>query len=62
MPLADLKSYIAAQDRVDKTYRDAKKWNKMSLVNISRSGRFSSDRAVLEYAKDIWHVEPVKFG
>ena len=62
MLLADLRSYSEAQDRVDATYRDAKKWNAMSLVNIARSGRFSSDRAVLEYAKDIWHVEPVKFG
>ena len=62
MLLADLKSYIAAQERVDATYRDAKKWNRMSLVNIARSGRFSSDRAVLEYANDIWHVEPVKFN
>ena len=61
MLLADLKSYSDAQDRVDATYRDAKKWNSMSLVNIARSGRFSSDRAVMEYAKDIWHVEPVKF-
>ena len=62
MLLGDLKSYIAAQDRVDATYRDAKKWNNMSLVNIARSGRFSSDRAILEYAKDIWGVEPVKFN
>ena len=62
MLLADLKSYMAAQDRVDAAYRNAKKWNQMSLVNIARSGRFSSDRAVLEYAKDIWHVEPVKFS
>ena len=61
MLLADLESYIAAQDRVDRTYRDQKKWNKMSLVNIARSGRFSSDRAILEYAKDIWHISPVKF-
>jgi starch phosphorylase len=62
MLLADLKSYCEAQDRVDRTYRDAKKWNAMSLVNIARSGRFSSDRAILEYAKDIWHIEPVKFA
>ena len=34
----------------------------MSLVNIARSGRFSSDRAVMEYARDIWHVSPVKLG
>ena len=62
MLLADLKDYCRAQDLVDRTYRDAKKWNRMSLVNIARSGRFSSDRAVMEYAKDIWHVEPVTFA
>jgi starch phosphorylase len=61
MLLADLESYIAAQDRVDETYRNQKKWNRMSLVNIARSGRCSSDRAVMEYAKDIWNVTPVKF-
>ncbi len=60
MLLADLEDYCRAQDRVDATYRSAKAWNRMSLVNIARSGRFSSDRAVLEYAKNIWHVEPVK--
>ena len=62
MLLADLRSYCEAQDRVDATYRDEKKWNTMSLVNIARSGRFSSDRAVSEYANDIWHVNPVNFG
>ncbi len=62
MLLADLRSYIAAQDRVDATYRNAKKWNTMSLVNIARSGRFSSDRAILEYAEDIWRIKPVKFN
>ncbi len=62
MLLADLKSYIAAQERVDETYRNAKKWNTMSLVNIARSGRFSSDRAILEYADDIWNIKPVKFN
>ena len=60
MLLADLKDYCRAQDLVDATYRNRKKWNKMSLVNIAKSGRFSSDRAVMEYARDIWHVEPVK--
>ena len=62
MLLADLNSYIEAQDRVDATYRNAKKWNTMSLINIARSGRFSSDRAILEYAKDIWHISPVSFN
>jgi starch phosphorylase len=61
MLLADLRSYCDAQDRVDATYRDPARWNRMSLVNIARSGRFSSDRAVAEYARDIWHVDPVQF-
>ena len=60
MLLADLKDYCAAQDRVDATYRDSAKWNAMSLVNIARSGRFSSDRAVLEYAKNIWNLKQMK--
>ena len=62
MLLADLHSYCEAQDRVDATYRDTRKWNTMSLVNIARSGRFSSDRAVMEYARDIWNVKPVDFA
>jgi len=61
MLLADLRSYSDAQDRVDAAYRDSGRWNRMSLINIARSGRFSSDRAVAEYARDIWHVEPVSF-
>ena len=61
MLLADLRSYSDAQSRVDATYRDAEKWNRMSLVNIARSGQFSSDRAVKEYCDDIWHIKPVKF-
>ena len=61
MLLADLRSYSDAQDRIDATYRDAQKWNRMSLVNVARSGRFSSDRAVQEYCRDIWHIQPVKF-
>ena len=62
MLLADLRSYSDTQDRVDETYRDCDRWNRMSLVNIARSGLFSSDRAVAEYARNIWHVAPVMFG
>ena len=62
MLLADLRAYCEAQDRVDAAYRDRMRWNRMSLVNIARSGLFSSDRAVSEYARDIWHVSPVTFG
>ena len=61
MLLADLRSYSDAQDRVDATYRNTDRWNRMSLTNIARSGRFSSDRAVAEYARDIWHVKGVSF-
>lgn len=61
MLLADLRSYSDAQDRIDAAYRDARKWNRMSLVNIARSGRFSSDRAVQEYCDEIWHVKPIVF-
>ena len=53
---------MTAQAKVDRAYRDAAAWNRMSLVNIARSGRFSSDRAILEYARDIWHVQPVDFN
>ncbi|MBO7721945.1 MAG: glycogen/starch/alpha-glucan phosphorylase [Kiritimatiellae bacterium] len=62
MLLADLRSYCDAQDRVDAAYRDARRWNRMSLINIARSGRFSSDRAVTEYGENIWHVKPVEFS
>ncbi|MBO5751646.1 MAG: glycogen/starch/alpha-glucan phosphorylase, partial [Kiritimatiellae bacterium] len=62
MLLADLRAYIEAQDRIDATYRNQTQWNKMSLMNIARSGKFSSDRAVMEYARDIWHISPVRFN
>ena len=62
MLLADLRSYCEAQDRVDATYRNASKWNRMSIFNIARSGRFSSDRAVQEYCDKIWHIKPIRFS
>jgi starch phosphorylase len=62
MLIADLRSYADTQARVDAVYREPAKWNRMSLVNIARSGLFSSDRAVAEYARNIWNVAPVMFG
>lgn len=59
MLLADFRDYCDKQDKVDAAYRDPRRWNRMSLVNIAKSGYFSSDRAVMEYARDIWHVQPV---
>ena len=57
MTLADFESYKAAQDRVSETYCDAYKFGNMSLVNIAKAGIFSSDRAVAEYAKNIWYMK-----
>ncbi|HMK56593.1 MAG TPA: glycogen/starch/alpha-glucan phosphorylase [Dissulfurispiraceae bacterium] len=58
--LADYASYIDCQQRVGKAYADREKWTKMAILNVARSGKFSSDRAIKEYADDIWHIEPIK--
>jgi len=55
--LADYQSYIDCQRRVSETYSDQKKWLKMALKNIAFSGKFSSDRTIREYAKEIWDAE-----
>jgi len=57
MTLADFRSYCDAQDSVSQTYKDKVKFGNMSLVNIAKAGVFSSDRAVNEYAKNIWHCK-----
>ena len=56
---ADYQSYIDAQDEVEHSWRDTDLWSRMSILNVARMGRFSSDRAVLEYCKDIWHISPL---
>ena len=57
--LADFASYLECQDRVAQAYRDAEGWTRKSILNVARMGKFSSDRAIREYCRDIWHVEPV---
>jgi starch phosphorylase len=59
MLMADFAPYVECQERVDKTYRNQEMWTKMSILNVARMGRFSSDRSVRDYAEKIWHVEPV---
>lgn len=59
MLMADYQSYIVCQDEVDKVYRDPSKWTKMSILNVARSGKFSCDRTVGQYCRDIWQVKPV---
>ena len=56
MLLADYASYVAAQHRVDALYRNAERWARCAIVNVAAMGGFSSDRAVAEYARDIWRV------
>jgi starch phosphorylase len=60
MVLADFRSYSDAHLRVDAAYRDPAKWAKMAILNTARLGKFSSDRTIREYAKDIWNIKPVK--
>lgn len=55
--LKDFTAYAEAKEKIDLLYRDRPRWNKMSLLNIANSGRFSSDYTVLRYAEDIWDVE-----
>lgn len=50
----DFYSYIDAQNKVDETYRDYKKWTKMAIIGIAKSGKFSSDRTIAEYCRQIW--------
>ena len=57
MTIADFRDYARAQRLVSETYRDTKKFTNMSLVNIAKAGIFSSDRAVEEYAKQIWYLK-----
>ena len=56
--LADYQSYVDCQDHAEAMFLDQEKWSKMSIYNAARMGRFSSDRAVEEYCKNIWHVSP----
>eukprot|EP00899_Mesostigma_viride_P029454 jgi/Mesvir1/9694/Mv12172-RA.1 len=56
----DFPSYLDAQARVDATYTDKTKWTRMSILSTAGSGKFSSDRTIREYAKDIWGVEPAR--
>ena len=58
MHLADLASYAATQSRVSDLYADRDGWSRKAILNVARSGKFSSDRTIREYAADIWGAEP----
>ncbi len=60
MVLADFADYRNAQKKLDTLWADKENWSRMSLMNIAGAGRFAADRAINDYARDIWHTTPVK--
>jgi starch phosphorylase len=59
MTIADFRSYIEAQKQVELAYNDKKRWTKMSILNCASSGKFSTDRTISDYNRDIWKLETV---
>jgi len=60
MIMADFDSYIDCQNKIERIYQDDKeRWTKMSILNVANMGKFSSDRAIQEYADEIWNVKPI---
>lgn len=60
MTVADAPAYFAAQGDVEQAYRDRDRWIRMSVVNTACAGRFSTDRTIHDYNRDIWHLEPTR--
>ena len=58
--LADFAAYCKAQEKVSEAFTDKPRWGKMAVLNTARVGKFSSDRTIAEYAKDIWKLKPVR--
>ena len=58
--LADFRAYSDIQKKVDEAYRDKPRWAKMAILNTARVGKFSSDRTIHEYAREIWHLPQVR--
>lgn len=58
MHLADLESYLKANQRLGKLYANSEAWTRTAILNVAASGRFSSDRTIAEYANEIWNVKP----
>ena len=56
--LDEFAAYVAKQDEIAKVYEDPARWSRMCLMNIANSGKFSTDRTIAEYAKEIWHITP----
>lgn len=59
MVMADYEAYLKTQEQVSKIYRDQEQWTKMAIINTANMGKFSSDRTIQEYVRDIWRVKPI---
>jgi starch phosphorylase len=60
MTAADFRSFVDAQRAADTAFRDVDAWTRMSILNTANSGRFSTDRTMREYNRDIWKLDPIE--
>jgi starch phosphorylase len=58
--MADFDAYVAAHKAAEEAYKDKARWTRMSILNVARCGKFSSDRTIRQYAEDIWGVQPLE--
>ena len=58
MVLADYQDYIECQEKVSALWRDPEAWTRKSILNVARMGKFSSDRSIRDYCREVWNIKP----